>query len=190
MQFREPGLDAGDYTRVVRRCAAAAGRSRVRIIVNDRLDVALAAGAHGVHLREDSIGLSDARRLTPEKFLIGRSVHTSATAARARFADYLITGSVYETESKPGRPASLGLGGLRGVVRAAAGCPVWALGGLTADRARELVSCGISGAAAIGAFLPRLQTTAVAAEVQRVTEALRFSFDSAAELPSDDRADR
>jgi len=183
VQIREADLDTREYTYLVRRCAAAAGRSRVRIIVNDRLDVALASGAHGVHLREDSIAVGDARRLTPKEFWIGRSVHTATTAARARFADYLITGSVYETESKPGQPASLGPGGLHGVVRAAAGCPVWALGGVTADRARELVACGISGAAAIGAFLPRVPSAEVAAEVQRVTEALRFSFDSAAGLP-------
>ena len=73
-----------------------------------RLDVALAAEAHGVHLREDSLAIDDARRLRGRPFLVGRSVHAPATAARARSADYLITGSVFETASKPGRPASLG----------------------------------------------------------------------------------
>lgn len=183
VQIREPDLPAGDYTRLVRRCVAAVGQSRVRIIVNDRIDVALAADAHGVHLREESVPISAARRLSHTEFLVGRSVHASATAARARSADYLITGSVFETESKPGQPASLGLNGLRDVVHAAGGCPVWALGGVTAERARDLIACGVRGVAAIGAFLPRARTAAVGAEVQRVTEAMRFSFDSVVELP-------
>ncbi|HUE85642.1 MAG TPA: thiamine phosphate synthase [Vicinamibacterales bacterium] len=174
VQMRERGLPAGEYTRFVRRLVAAAAESRVRVIVNDRLDVALAANAHGVHLREDSIAIRDARRLAHEKFVVGRSVHRPATAARARTADYLITGSVFDTESKPGQPASLGLDGLRDVVGAAGDCPVWALGGVTADRIRDLVACGVSGVAAIGAFLPQAGTTAVATETQKAVERLRF----------------
>jgi thiamine-phosphate diphosphorylase len=183
VQIREPDLPAGDYTRLVQRCVAAASRSHVRIIVNDRLDVALAGHAHGVHLREDGVTISAARRLSHPEFLVGRSVHAAATAARERSADYLITGSVFETESKPGQPASLGLHGLHDVVRAAAGCPVWAIGGVTADRARDLVGCGVSGIAAIGAFLPHSRTiTAVASDAQKVAERLRFSFDTAGGL--------
>ncbi len=183
VQIREPDLDARELTRFVRRCVTAAKESRARILVNDRLDVALAAGAHGVHLREQSIALADARRLAPGEFLIGRSVHSATTAARARSADYMITGSVFETASKPGQSASLGVGGLRDVVRAAGACPVWAVGGITANRAREIVASGASGVAAIGAFLPRRQATVVSVEVQRMTEDLRLSFDSAVELP-------
>jgi thiamine-phosphate pyrophosphorylase len=176
VQIREAGLPAGEHVRFVRRCVAAVGHSRVRVIVNDRLDLALAAGAHGVHLRENSVSIGDARRLSPRGFLVGRSVHTPATAARARIADYLITASVFETDSKPRQPASLGLEGLRRVVNAAGNCPVWALGGITAERARDLRACGVSGVAAIGAFLPRGRTMAMAEEVQKATEALRFSL--------------
>ena len=175
VQLREAGLPAADYVRFVRRCVAAFG-SRVRVIVNDRLDVALAATAAGVHLREDSIAISAARQLAPRQLLVGRSVHGPATAARARVADYMIAGSVFETESKPGQPPSLGLDGLRAVVDVAGDCPVWALGGITADRAGKVVACGVSGVAAIGAFLPHSRTTAVAAETQKVTELLRFSL--------------
>lgn len=175
VQLREAGLPAADYIRFVRRCMVAVG-SGVRVIVNDRLDIALAASAGGVHLREDSIAISAARQLSPREFVIGRSVHAPATAARARAADYMITGSVFETESKPGQPPSLGLAGLRAVVSAAGECPVWAVGGMTADRIPGVVACGVSGVAAIGAFLPRSGTTAVAAETQKVTEVLRFSL--------------
>jgi thiamine-phosphate pyrophosphorylase len=176
IQIREAGLPAGEYARFVRQCVHALGQSRVQIIVNDRLDLALAAHAHGVHLREESLTIGDARRLAPQHFVVGRSVHTAATAARARNADYLIAGSVFETESKPGQPASLGLDGLRAVVQAAGACPVWALGGITAGRVRDVVACGPSGLAAIGAFLPPGRTTAIAAAVQNVTELQRFSL--------------
>ncbi len=176
VQVREAEIPIGEYVRFVGRCVAAVGRSGVKVIVNDRLDVALAAGAHGVHLREDSIAINEARAVSPRNFLIGRSVHASTTAARARIADYMIAGSVFETESKPGQPASLGLDGLRAVVNAAGSCPVWALGGVTADRARALLACGVSGVAAIGAFLPQGRTTAIASEVQKFTKLLRFSL--------------
>jgi thiamine-phosphate diphosphorylase len=176
VQLREAGLQARDYVRFVRRCLDAVRETRVRVIVNDRLDVALAAEAHGVHLREDSLAIDDARRLRGRPFLVGRSVHAPATAARARSADYLITGSVFETASKPGRPASLGLDGLRAVVAAAGTCPVWALGGVTADRARDVVASGARGLAAIGAFLPSARSTDVASAAKHATEALRFSL--------------
>jgi thiamine-phosphate diphosphorylase len=176
VQVREAGIPVGEYVRFVRRCAAGVSRSGVKVVVNDRLDVALAAGAHGVHLREDSIAINEARAVSPRNFLIGRSVHAATTVARSRIADYMIAGSVFETGSKPGHPASLGLTGLREVVNAAGSCPVWALGGVNADRARELVACGISGVAAIGAFLPQGQTTAIALEAQKLTKLLRFSL--------------
>ena len=176
VQVREAGIPVGEYVRFVRRCVAGLGRSGVKVIVNDRLDVALAAGAHGVHLREDSIAINEARRASPRNFLIGRSVHASTTAVHARMADYMIAGSVFETESKQGQPASLGLGGLRAVVNAAGSCPVWAVGGVTADRASELVACGVGGVAAIGAFLPQGRTTAIASQAQKFTELLRFSL--------------
>jgi thiamine-phosphate diphosphorylase len=176
VQVREAGIPIGEYVRFVRRCVAGVGRSGVRVIVNDRLDVALAAGAHGVHLREDSIAINEARAVSPRNFLIGRSVHASTTAARSRIADYMIAGTVFETESKPGQPATLGLDGLRAVVNAAGSCPVWALGGVTADRARGLVACGVSGLAAISAFLPQGRTTSIAAEAQKFAKLLRFSL--------------
>jgi thiamine-phosphate pyrophosphorylase len=176
VQIRESGLPAGEYVRFVRRCVEVAGRSRVRVMVNDRLDVALAAGAHGVHLRENSMTIGEARQLSPPGFLVGRSVHARATAAQSRPADYLLAGSVFETDSKPQQPATLGLAGLREVVVAAGACPVWALGGITAERVRDVLACGVSGVAAIGAFLPRDRTTAVTEDVRKASEALRFSL--------------
>src|SRR5688572_21057384 len=74
VQVRERDLDARDLTRLVARCVSAVQGTRARILVNDRLDVALAAGAHGVHLRGDSLPASRARALAPIGVLIGRSV--------------------------------------------------------------------------------------------------------------------
>ena len=183
VQIRERDLDARALRAFVCRCVDVARDSGCRIIVNDRLDVALAAGADGVHLRETSIATADARHLVTmtgpsRKFAIGRSVHDARTAARARDADYLIVGSVFETGSKAGSYSTLGLDGLRSVVDAASPCPVWAVGGITAERLRALTGCGIDGVAAIGAFLPPAHATNVEHEVRRLTESLRFLLES------------
>src|SRR5262249_61957306 len=105
-------------------------RTPSRIVVNDRLDVALAAGADGVHLRADSIPVAEARRLAPAGFLIGRSVHSAAEAAAARDADYLIAGTVFPSRSKGTAHPLLGIDGLRAMVSATPP-PALALGRLT-----------------------------------------------------------
>jgi thiamine-phosphate pyrophosphorylase len=181
VQVREPHLEAGDYTRLVRDCVARTRGRRARIVVNDRLDVAKAAGAHGLHLREDGLPLEAARRLAPPPFLIGCSIHTAAAAARTRAADYLVAGSVFATASKPGLPSSLGLVGLEAVVRAAAPCPVWAVGGIGPRTIAAVRQAGAQGAAAIGAFIPVDPTEPLASAVQKLTADLRFLFDSSAE---------
>jgi thiamine-phosphate pyrophosphorylase len=183
VQIRERGLDDRDYAAFARACIDFTRGSATRIILNDRVDIALATGAHGVHLREDSLAIDDTRQLVQKEFLIGRSIHDPATAALARTADYLIAGSVFETASKPGRQASLGLDGLRTVVTAAAGCPVWAVGGITSARMQAVVECGVQGVAAIGAFIPAMETADIAAAVEEVSKGLRFSLASAVELP-------
>jgi thiamine-phosphate pyrophosphorylase len=183
VQIREKGLDDRVYIAFIRSCLAAAHNTRCRIFVNDRADLALAASADGVHLREDSITIAAVRRIAPPGFTVGRSIHDATTAVRAQKADYLIAGSVFSTASKPGQAASLGLDGLRAIVQTAGGCPVWAVGGVTAERLPAIVACGVRGVAAIGAFLPERATADVAVAVRKRTEALRFSLDGAVELP-------
>jgi thiamine-phosphate pyrophosphorylase len=114
---------------------------------------------------------------TAREFCIGRSVHDASTAVTSRTADYLVAGSIFETASKPGRVATLGLEGLRQVVEAVGECPVWAIGGITPERIPEVRACGVLGVAAIGAFFPRPEAADVRREVQKVTETLRFSLD-------------
>lgn len=177
VQVRESGLQAREHLAFVRECLAVTRGSGCRILVNDRIDVGLVAGADGVHLRENSISLAAARRLVHSEFLLGRSVHDVSTAVESGTADYLVAGSVFETASKPGRHATLGLDGLRAVVEAAGECPVWAIGGITPERMQAITACGVRGVAAIGAFLPPAETGNIAAEVRKLTEALRFSLD-------------
>lgn len=123
-----------------------------RVVVNDRLDVAVAAGAHGVHLRGDSIAPERARSMVPAGFLIGRSVHGAGEAVlAARGADYCVAGTVFPTPSKPGLRQPLGLEGLEAIVRAVP-LPVLAIGGVSMERIEAVAATGAAGMAAIGLF--------------------------------------
>jgi thiamine-phosphate diphosphorylase len=153
VQIRERDLDGGPLTHLVSASVAAVRGTRTRILVNDRLDVALAGGAHGVHLRADSFGASRVRSMAPAPFLVGRSVHSVEQALAAvdeGGLDYLIFGTVFESASKPGRAAA-GLGALRAVSDATV-LPVLAVGGITRERIPDVMAAGASGAAAIGMF--------------------------------------
>jgi thiamine-phosphate diphosphorylase len=153
IQVRERDLDGGPMTRLTERCVEAVRGTRARVVVNDRVDVALAAGAHGVHLRGDSMDATRVRRIVPAAFLIGRSVHTvdeGVEVSGGGALDYLIFGAVFETTSKPGRDAA-GLDQL-GRVSAAITIPVLAVGGITPARAAGVAKTGAAGIAAIGLF--------------------------------------
>jgi thiamine-phosphate diphosphorylase len=154
VQLRERDLEAGELCALARAAVAAADGSATRIVVNDRLDVAMAAGAAGVHLRADSLPPRAARALAPPGFLIGRSVHGIDEArAVALDVDYLIAGTVFPTPSKPGAPM-LGAAGLAAIA-ASVNVPVLAIGGIGVDRVAAVAVAGAAGLAAIGLFMPR-----------------------------------
>lgn len=178
VQIREGDLDAGELASLVRAALAIAAGSPTRIVVNDRLDVAIATGAAGVHLRENSVSVEQAKMLGGVS-LIGRSVHTAEAAARARSADYLIAGSVFPTVSKPESYTPLGLDGLASVVGAAGSTPVLAIGGVSGEHVEAVTRAGAAGVAAIGAFLPCRGSDDIMTCVQKKVTALRFAFDSA-----------
>jgi thiamine-phosphate pyrophosphorylase len=137
-----------DTVRIVRR-----RNSGCRVVVNDRLDVALAAGADGVHLRGDSPAPHIVRRNTPPGFIIGRSVHSlDEASAVARAVDYLIAGTVWPTPSKKGEAPLLGVAGLAAIARAV-DVPVLAVGGVTLERLSDVARQGAAGIAAIGLFM-------------------------------------
>jgi thiamine-phosphate pyrophosphorylase len=156
LQIRERDLEASDLARLVTAMVAIARGSRSRVVVNDRLDVALACGAGGVHLRASSIRPLAARSIAPRGFVIGQSVHSLEEAvAVAADVDYLIAGTVWPSESKASRPAEAPLLGLSGLaaITSAVSVPVLAVGGVTLDQIPGVVSCGAAGVAAIGLFM-------------------------------------
>lgn len=153
IQIRESRLEGGALLRLTGRCLEAVRGTAARVVVNDRLDVALAAGAHGVHLRSDGVDATRVRAIAPPGFLIGRSVHDVAAAIRTATAgatDYLQFGTVFETSSKPGRTA-VGISVLRRVVQATA-LPVLAVGGADPEGWPHVARAGAAGYAAIGWF--------------------------------------
>jgi thiamine-phosphate pyrophosphorylase len=152
VQVRQPGWDGGALLALTRATLAAAGPA-TRVIVNDRVDVALAAGAHGVHLRSDSCPAARVRALTPMGFLIGRSVHSAAEARHSAAQgglDYLVFGTTFPTSSKPGRAAA-GTGALAAAASAVP-LPILAIGGITLDQIPEVARSGAAGFCAIGLF--------------------------------------
>jgi thiamine-phosphate pyrophosphorylase len=180
VQIRERDLEGRALAALTRRCIALAGSS-TQIVVNDRLDIALATEAAGVHLREDSMAIDAAQRIGGRLALIGRSIHGLEGARAARGASYLIAGSVFTTDSKPGRKP-LGLDGLHQTVLHSGGCPVWAVGGVTRERLPSIFEAGARGVAAIGAFIPSGSARDLAGAVQKLTSEMRFSFDRSAGL--------
>jgi thiamine-phosphate diphosphorylase len=152
IQIRERDLDTSALVSLVSRVVELTRGSRTRVVVNDRLDVALACGAHGVHLRGDSVPPSKARAIVPQGFVIGKSVHERDEAlAAAADVDYLIAGTVFPTASKPGRIDLLGPDGLASIASAVS-VPVLAIGGITPERAGDVALAGAAGIAALGLF--------------------------------------
>jgi len=121
-----------------------------RVLVNDRVDVALAAGAHGCHLGERSLAVADARTLVGPDALLGASAHDVAGVERrtAEGADFVFVGTIYSTPSHPDR-SGLGSDGLQACVAAAGSVPVLGIGGVTPERATRLRSAGAWGVATI-----------------------------------------
>ena len=126
----------------------------VPVLVSDRVDLALAAGAAGVNLPEAGLGVADARTLLGPGPLVGRSVHSpqGALAAAAAGADFLLLGPVFATPTHPGA-AGLGLP-LLARVAAASPAPVLAIGGVDRDKAELCLEAGAAGYAAVRLFQP------------------------------------
>jgi thiamine-phosphate pyrophosphorylase len=162
VQLREKDLADRDLYELARR-ARAILPPPVRLLVNGRADVALAAGADGVHLPADGLPVAALRRRFGSGMLIGRSTHRLAEVALARDegADYVTFGPVYAT---PGKGPPVGVGELARA--AAAGIAVYALGGVTLEAFGELAGAGAAGIAAIRLF----QETAHLVQVAQAAE--------------------
>jgi thiamine-phosphate pyrophosphorylase len=151
IQLREPDLDGGPLASLAKAIVALTRGSSTRVVVNDRLDVALATGADGVHLRGDSIDAVRVRSCAPAGFLVGRSIHSVLDLRDVGPVDYVIAGTVWATPSKPDEHALLGPEGLASIV-AASPLPVLGIGGVGLERMPALAATGAAGLAAIGAF--------------------------------------
>jgi thiamine-phosphate pyrophosphorylase len=152
IQLRERGLEDGALLALARGAIDAAGGART--LINNRLDVAMAAGADGVHLPSDAASSARIRAAAPAGFIVGRSVHSEDEARAAEGeggCDYLLFGSVFESASKPHGHTVAGLDALARVC-ASVRLPVVAIGGMTADRAADVARAGAAGVAGIDLF--------------------------------------
>ena len=154
VQVREKDLGAGDLAFVCRRIRALTLDAQALLVVNDRVDVALAVGADGVQRTHSSLDLRDIRAIAEKRLRIGASVHSleEAVEAEVKGADWVFFGPVYDTPSKRLSGPPQGLDRLGRVV-AALRIPVIAIGGITPARVGEVLDAGAAGVAAISAIL-------------------------------------
>ena len=168
LQLRDKEADGGELFAEARRMLRLCRELGVPLFVNDRLDIALACGADGVHLGQNDLPVAEARRLAPRPFIIGASARTPEDADRAvrDGADYLGVGAVFPTGSKEDARV-IGLDGIRAITRAAA-VPVVAIGGVSLDNLGEVMACGADGVAVISAAV----RGDIFANMQRLREGL------------------
>lgn len=153
LQLRSKELDGAAYARLAERVATIAVGAGIPFIVNDRVDVALAVNATGVHLGQKDLPPDLARRILP-RGIVGRSSHEPAHAMKAieERADYFAVGPVWETPTKPGRKAA-GVKYVREVAAMAPPIPWYAIGGISLDNVREVIDAGATRLAVVRAIL-------------------------------------
>jgi thiamine-phosphate pyrophosphorylase len=160
---------------LARAVSAETGKTETRTVINDRLDIALIAGADGVHLPGHAPGCRRVRAAAPPGFLVGRSVHSRQEAMAVEAdggCDYLVFGTVFPSVSKPTGHAVAGVNALAEVC-AAVRLPVVAIGGMTLARLPEVVRAGAAGVAAIDLFITRHEQHMI----ERLRE-IRLAFSS------------
>lgn len=181
VQFRDKVASDADLIDELRPVAAACKARGVTVLINDRVEVARAVGADGVHLGRGDAETAFAREVLGRRAIVGRTVNTVAEAAAAAHAgaDYLGAGPVFPTLHKDAPAPVIGIDGLAAVC-AAVSIPVVAIGGIDAERARACTAAGAAGVAVIGALfdapllsyaVKRLTDAAVAGFVDRANRA-------------------
>jgi thiamine-phosphate pyrophosphorylase len=169
IQLREKDLSARELLELAQSLRTITREHGALLIINDRVDVALAAEADGVHLGGRSMRPEDVRRVVGEGMRIGVSTHRPEEVARARAAgaDYVVFGPVFSTPSKVGILEPRGLDGLAEAVTAGGGMSVLAIGGLDASRAGDAIRAGAAGVAVIRAVIAAEDAGAAADELVR-----------------------
>ncbi|MFQ5774815.1 MAG: thiamine phosphate synthase [Kiloniellaceae bacterium] len=176
VQLREKTLPDARVADLARRLRASLAAHGIPLIVNDRVEVARAAGADGVHLGQDDLDAARAREvLGPEK-IVGVSAGTPEEAARVdpALADYAGVGSVYPTATKPDAGAAIGIAGLTALKRAIP-LPVVAIGGIDEENAAEVAASGVAGVAVVSAICAAADPEAAARRLRRAIAAGRIA---------------
>ncbi|WP_455767904.1 thiamine phosphate synthase [Phascolarctobacterium succinatutens] len=161
VQYRAKTASSAEMYAEALQLKALCDNFNVPLIINDRLDIAMAVGAAGVHLGQDDLPCAAARRILGEDYIIGVSAHNPAEAKAAlqSGADYLGCGAIFGTATKAD-VKKLGTDGLAAICKAK-GLPVVGIGGVTADNYREVRAAGADGAAIVSGILaqPDIRTT-------------------------------
>lgn len=155
VQLREKNASAREFYESAREVLALADERNVKIIINDRADIAYALSAHGVHLGQDDLPPKIARRLLGRNAVIGFSTHSVRQAVEATKLpiDYLAIGPIFPTKTKRNPEETVGLEGLRLVRDAVGGFPLVAIGGISLDNAESVFAAGADSVAVIGDLL-------------------------------------
>jgi thiamine-phosphate pyrophosphorylase len=154
VQLREKDLPVRELLRCAETLRLLTAEFGARLLINDRVDVCMAVGADGVHLRADSLPIPAVRKILGPERLIGQSIHSTSEAIEAQRAgaDYVVLGPIYDTPSKQAMGKPLGLSEIRSAaVRVA--IPIFAIGGIRSDRIQDVIRNGARGVAVISALL-------------------------------------
>lgn len=172
VQLREKNLSSRDFLAQALAIQAVLSTTRVPLVINDRIDIALACGADGVHLGQSDLPVVQARRLLPANVFIGWSVETLADVARAHSlpVDYLGVSPVFSTPTKTDTQTPWGLDGLR-QVRQATTLPLVAIGGIHTGNAQEVLQAGADGLAVVSAICSADDPRQAAAQLQALSQA-------------------
>jgi thiamine-phosphate pyrophosphorylase len=155
IQLREKQMSPREFYEDAAEAVRVARRSGVTILINDRVDLALYAGADGVHLGQDDIPVEAARRLLVDGAIIGYSTHSreQAVAAANLPVDYIAIGPVFATATKDDPSPVVGLEGIRSVRAAIGEMPLVAIGGIRANNVDDVIAAGADSAAMIGGIV-------------------------------------
>jgi thiamine-phosphate pyrophosphorylase len=171
VQLREKDCPTREFLEIARRLLGRLDRAGIPLIINDRVDIALAAGAAGVHLGQDDLPVLDARRLLGPGAIIGLSVETPEQAATADALDvsYLGVSPVFATLTKTGAKSPWGLDGLRRL-RALSRRTLVAIGGINASNAADVLASGADGLAVVSAVCAAPDPEAAARRLRDIVD--------------------
>jgi len=176
-QLREKTMPTGEFINTARQIVAALEATDIPVLINDRVDVALAAGAAGIHLGQSDISATDARKILGPEAIIGLTVRdqNEIDQAPVELLDYLSIGGVFTTSSKDNARSPIGIDGLQNLVghaRSRCKLPLTAIAGINRHQIEQVFTCGVDGVALISAITH-------AEKIEAATQTLRQQVDAA-----------